>query len=346
MEPEMKRQIGAGSSVATGCPPARRRALRVIVASLCLSGISVSPAVQAQADYPSRVITIVVPFSPGTGADILARLLGQKLGQKLGVGVVVDNRVGASGNIGAQAAANAAPDGYTLLVTATTFVTNSAINKNRYDPVKSFTPVSLLATASMGFVVRKDLPVKSIKDLVVAAKARPGTLTYASSGAGTPQHLAMEQFKLSTGIDIVHVPFKASAGAVSDLAGGHIDAMILPVHTAAPLVQAGRMRMLAIVGSERSQAFKNVPTLAEEGFPNLEADVWYGMLAPAGTPGLIVDKLNAELDALLAIPEVKEHLSHQGMTTAGGPPDRFAKLIKSEMERWPRVVAKAGIKGE
>jgi tripartite-type tricarboxylate transporter receptor subunit TctC len=328
------------------CSPARRSVLKSMAVSLCVAGMLASPAVQAQQDYPSRPITIIVPFSPGTGADILARTLGQRLSQKLGVGVVVDNKVGASGNIGAEAAANAAPDGYTLLVTATTFVTNSAINKNRYDPVKNFTPVSLLATATMGFVVRKDLPAKSIKEFIAAAKAKPGSLSYASSGVGTPQHLAMEQFKLSTGVDVVHVPFKASAGAVTDLAGGHVDAMIFPVHTAAPSLQAGRVRMLAIVGSERSQAFTNVPTLAEEGYPNLEADVWYGMLAPVGTPAPIVAKLNSELSGFLAVAEVNETLAHQGMTAAGGPPERFAKLIKAEMERWPRVVAKAGIKGE
>ena len=341
----MKRsQRGGSSHAGAGRPPSRRTVLKRLGAVLCLP--AASPAVLAQQEYPSRPITIIVPFSPGTGADILARTLGQRLSQKLGVGVVVDNKVGASGNIGAEAAANAAPDGYTLLVTATTFVTNSAINKNRYDPIKNFAPVSLLATASMGFVVRKDLPVKSIKELIAAAKAKPGTLTYASSGVGTPQHLAMEQFKLSTGVDIVPVPFKASAGAVTDLAGGHVDAMIFPVHTAVPSLQAGRVRMLAIVGGERSQAYKDVPTLAEEGFPNLEADVWYGMLAPAGTPAAIVAKLNAEVGALLGIADIRETLANQGMTAAGGPPDRFAKLIKSEMERWPRVVAKAGIKGE
>lgn len=343
----MERSQRRASSPGAGRrPPSRRTVLKGLGASLCLPGALASPAVLAQQEYPSRPITIIVPFSPGTGADILARTLGQRLSQKLGVGVVVDNKVGASGNIGAEAAANAVPDGYTLLVTATTFVTNSALNKNRYDPVKSFTPVSLLATASMGFVVRKDLPVKSIKELIAAAKAKPGTLTYASSGVGTPQHLAMEQFKLSTGIDIVHVPFKASAGAVTDLAGGHVDAMIFPVHTAVPSLQAGRVRMLAIVGSERSHAFKDVPTLAEEGFPNLEADVWYGMLAPAGTPSAIVARLNTEVGALLGIAEIRETLAQQGMSAAGGPPERFARLIKSEMERWPRVVAKAGIKAE
>lgn len=340
----MKRSEWA--SFAASGAPVRRKVLKRMAVALCLPGLWASPAVWAQQEYPNRPITIIVPFSPGTGADILARTLGQRLSQRLGVGVVVDNKVGASGNIGAEAAANATPDGYTLLVTATSFVTNSAINRNRYDPVKSFTPVSLLATASMGFVVRKDLPVNSIKELIAAARARPGTLTYASSGVGTPQHLAMEQFKLSTGVNIVHVPFKASAGAVTDLAGGHVDAMIFPVHTAAPSLQAGRVRMLAIVGSERSQAFKNVPTLAEEGYPNLEADVWYGMLAPAGTPAAIVARLNSELSAFLAVAEVKETLSQQGMAAAGGPPERFAKLIKSEMERWPRVVAKAGIKAE
>jgi tripartite-type tricarboxylate transporter receptor subunit TctC len=309
--------------------------------------MSASPAALAQQVYPNRLITIIVPFSPGTGPDILGRTLGQKLAQRLNASVVIDNKVGASGNIGAEAVARAAPDGYTLLLTATSFVTNSAVNKNlRYDPVKSFTPVSLLATATMGFLVRKDFPAKSMKELVAAAKAKPGTIHYASSGVGTPQHLAMEQFKLHTGANLVHVPFKASAGAFNDLAGGHVDALIAPVHTAAPYLQTGKMRMLAIVGAERSPTYNTVPTMAEEGFPNLEADVWYGLLVPAGTPAPIVTKLNAELNTLLAAPDVKEILSPQGMVTAGGPPDRFAQLIKMEMERWPRVVAQAGITGE
>ncbi|SNT23831.1 Tripartite-type tricarboxylate transporter, receptor component TctC [Noviherbaspirillum humi] len=325
----------------------RRLALRTIAAAAGLAAFGQAGPALAQQTYPNRPITIIVPFSPATGADILARSLGQRLSQKLNTPVMIDNRVGASGNIGAEAVARAAPDGYTLLVTATTFITNSALNKNlRFDPVKNFVPVSLLATANMGFVVRHDFPAKTIKELVASTKAKPGSVTYASSGVGTPQHLAMELFKLNTGADLVHVPFKASANATNDLAGGHVDAMIAPVHTLTPFLQSGRMRMLAVMSENRSPVFKNIPTMAEEGLPNLEVDVWYGMLAPAGTPPAIINKLNSEIDGFLATADIKETLSHQGLVTAGGPPERFAKLIRMELERWPRVVAQAGIKPE
>jgi tripartite-type tricarboxylate transporter receptor subunit TctC len=343
----MKTGYGAAFVEPMNYLASRRKTIKTIAASLCILGMPFGAAAQAQQSYPNRLITIIVPFSPGTGADILGRTLGQRLGQKLNVPVVVENKAGASGNIGAEFVARAAPDGYTLVVTATSFVTNAAVNKNvRYDPIKSFVPVSLLATASMGLVVSKDFPAKSVKELVAVAKAKPGTINYASTGVGTPQHLAMEQFKLATGVDIVHVPFKAAAGAVNDVAGGHIDTMILPVHTAAPFLQSGKMRLLAVMGEERSVVHKEVPTLAEEGYKNLEADVWYGVLAPAGTPTPIVARLNKELDTLLANPEIREVLSNQGMVSAGGPPERFTNLIKSEQERWPRVVAQAGITGE
>ncbi|MGB7541384.1 MAG: tripartite tricarboxylate transporter substrate binding protein [Burkholderiales bacterium] len=309
-----------------------------------------SPAIAgaAAADtYPARVVQIVVPFTPGTGADILSRTLGPKLAERWNVGVVVDNRQGASGNIGAELVARAAPDGYTLLCTATTFGTNPAVNhKLPYDPIRSFEPVVLIATNVAAVVVNSGLPVKSVRELIDLAKARPGKLYYASPGNGTPQHLAMELLKLRAHIDIVHVPYKGTGGALADLVGGHVQVMVVPLQTAAPYVHGGKLRMLGVMSAERSPAFPDVPTLKEEGVPDIEVDTWYGMLAPAGTPADVVAKINAGVNALLQQPDVRELLAKQGLTPGGGPPERFGKLLKADVARWARVVAEAGIKAD
>jgi tripartite-type tricarboxylate transporter receptor subunit TctC len=300
----------------------------------------------AQGAYPGRAITIIVPYSPGTGIDIMGRVIAQKLSERWATGAVVDNKPGASGNIGTELAAKAPPDGHTLLMTATTFATNAAVNRNlRYDPVTSFVPISLAATGTMAFFTSLNTPTQSVQEFVSLAKSRPGTLTYASNGNGTPQHLAMELFKLDTRIDVTHVPYK-SAGYLSDVVGGRINAVIMPIHTAAPYVHGGKMKMLAVMSAERSPVFPLVPTFREAGFPNLQVDVWYGLLAPAGTPPEITARLNTEVNAMLALPEVRELLGKQGLNPMGGPPARLADIIKLELERWPRVVASAGIKSD
>jgi tripartite-type tricarboxylate transporter receptor subunit TctC len=301
----------------------------------------------AQDAWPTRTVQIVVPYTPGTGADILARILGPKLAERWKVGVVTDNHTGATGNIGTDFVAKAPPDGYTLLCTATSFGTNPALNpKLPFDPVKSFAPVALLATSSMGVIVTPALPAKSMREFLELARSQPGKLNYSSPGSGGPQHLAMELLKLDTHIDVVHVPYKGSGGALADLVGGHVQAMIVSLQTAAPYVQGGKLRMLAVMSAERSPAFPDVPTLREQGLPDLEVETWYGMLAPAGTPGLVVAKLNADLNALLREPDVRELLARQGMTPAGGVPERLGALIKSELTRWARVVAAARIRAD
>jgi len=301
----------------------------------------------AQQPYPApgRIVTVVVPFSLGTGPDILARLMGQKLGERWGASVVVDNRPGASGNIGTELVTKAPGDGYTLMMTATTFALNAALSKAaRYDPLKSFAPVSLVATGALAFAVSTDTPAKTLKEFIALAKARPGALNYASSGNGTPQHLTMELFKLAADVNVTHVPYKDSAAATRDLAGGHVNAMIFPVNTAAPLVRAGKARALAVFGNERSSVFPDEPTMKEEGFASVEAHVWYALLAPASTPSEIVQKLNGEVDAILALPDVRELLSRQGLVAAGGPPAKLTEMVKMELERWTRVIAEAKIK--
>jgi len=317
--------------------------LRVFIFAALLA----ATPVLAQQPYPSRPVTLVVPFSPGTGIDILARTLSERFSARWSVPVVVENRPGASGNIGAESALQAAADGYTLLMTATSFATNIALARRLpYDPRKSFAPVALVATGTLALVVAPASPAKTIKEFVELARARPGVLNYASTGNGTVQHLTMELLKQALGIDLVHVPYKANAGAITDVAGGHVEAMITPVHTAAPLVKQNRLRMLAVLSAERSPVFPSVPTLKEEGFPDLEVEVWYAMLAPVGTPQPVVARLNSEVQEILASNEVRDALAKQGLSPVGGSPERLAELLRTELARWPRVVAKAGIKAD
>src|SRR5436189_1121014 len=324
--------------------PVRERALRYFVQAMAV--LLLASAAEAQESvWPSRTIQIVVPYTPGTGADILSRILGPKLAERWKIGVVTDNRAGASGNIGTDFVAKSAPDGYTLLCTATSFGTNPAINqKLPFDPVKSFAPVILLATSTMAVIVTQGLSAKSMREFLELARGQPGKLQYSSPGNGGPQHLAMELLKLEAGIDLVHVPYKGAGGAITDLVGGHVQAMISALQTVAPHVQSGKLRMLAVMSGERSPAFPEVPTAKEQGLPELEVETWYGLFAPAGTPMEVVNRLNRDINSLLTDPQIKDLLSKQGMAAAGGTPERFGALVKQELARWTRVVDAAGIK--
>jgi tripartite-type tricarboxylate transporter receptor subunit TctC len=313
---------------------------------LILAGLAAGFPAAAQV-YPTRTVTIVVPYTPGTGADILSRTLGPRLAERWKVAVVTDNRAGATGNIGTEFVAKSAPDGYTLLFPATSFGTNPAIHaKLPFDPVKSFTPVALVATSVMSVVVSPKLGVASLREFLDAARGQPGKLHYASPGTGGVQHLAMELLKLETGVNVVHVPYKGMGGAINDLVGGHVQAGIVALQTAAPYAQSGKLRMLAVMSAERSPAFADVPTLKELGFPSLEVETWYALFAPAGTPATVVATVNTEVNALLAEPDLRELLAKQGMIPAGGPPERLGDLVKRELARWSRVVAAAGIKAD
>jgi tripartite-type tricarboxylate transporter receptor subunit TctC len=302
---------------------------------------------QDAASYPIRTVQIVVPYTPGTGADILARSLGPRLAERWKISVVTDNRAGATGNIGAEFVSKAPPDGHTLLFTATSFGTNPALNaKLPFDPVKSFAPVVLVATSALAVVVHPLLPVKSMREFVALAKRQPGKLDYGSPGNGGPQHLAMELLKIELGINLVHVPYKGAGGALTDVMGGHVQAMVSALQTAAPFVRSNRLRMLGVMSAARSPAFPEVPTLKEQGYANLEVETWYGVFAPAGTPTPAITKINADINALLQQSDVRELLAAQGMNAAGGPPARFGDLVKKELARWSRVVAAAGIKAD
>jgi len=298
-------------------------------------------------DFPSRTVHFIVPYTPGTGADILARLLGARLTERWKVGVVTENKPGATGNIGAALVAKSVPDGHTLLFVATSFGTTPALAKALpFDPVKSFAPVALVATSGLVVVVNPQLPARSMREFIELAKREPGKLHYSSPGNGGPQHLAMELLKLDLGIDIVHVPYKTAAGALGDVVGGHVQATIAAVQTAQPQVATGQLRALAVMSAERSQAFAQVPTLKEQGLPELEVETWYGAFAPAGTPASVVTKINSDLNVLLQDPAIRAFLSKQGMTAVGGPPERLGELVERELARWTRVVNAAGIKAD
>jgi tripartite-type tricarboxylate transporter receptor subunit TctC len=297
--------------------------------------------------FPQRNVQIVVPYTPGTGADILARTLGPRLSERWKVSVIVDNRAGATGNIGADFVAKAAPDGHTVLFTATSFGMTPAIYpKLPFDPVKSFSPVVVIATSSLCLVVHPQLPVKSVRDFINLAKRRPGELYYSSPGNGGPQHLTMELLKLEAGINVVHVPYKGFAGAITDAMAGHVQAMVAATQSAHAHVTSGRLRMLGVMSAERWAAFPDVPTFREQGLATLEVYTWYAAFAPAGSPAAAVAKVNADINALLREPGMRETFAKQGMNPGGGPPERLGELVKSELARWSRVVAAAKIKAD
>ena len=321
---------------------------RLVAATALLPiGPAFPGAASAQEAFPAmgRSLRIIVPFSPATGIDILARTLGQKLGDKWKVAVVVDNRVGASGNIGTEAAAKSPPDGYTLLMTANTIVLNrSLFKKIPYDPIKDFAPVAPLAIASMALVTHPSLKAKSAAELVALAKASPGKINYGSPGNGTPHHLAMELFKNETGIDLTHVPYRGTGPAVTDLLGGQIGAMFLPIHVALPHMQGGKLDVLAAGSLQRTPVTPDIPSLAEAtGVKNIDVDIWYAVYAPAGTPAEIVIRLNAEMNTLLRQPDVRETLGKQGLAATGGTPEQLAQTTRSDLERWAKVVQAAKI---
>lgn len=315
---------------------------RSLLAALALSAAAPGPG-QAQG-LSNRNIFIIVPFTPGSGPDVLARIVGEELRKRWSQPVVIENKAGASGNLGAAFAARAEPDGHTILLSVNTFLMNAALYKNLpYDPVKSFEPIVELATGSLVLAVHPSVPAKSTRELIEHAKSKPGQVTYASPGRGTPQHLAMELFKLNAGVDLQHVPYTGSAGAVKDLLGGHVGAMFVPVHTVLPLAADNQVRLLALGSGKRSTLAPDVPTLAEEGVSGLEVDLWYALSAPAGTPKDIIGRYNEVVNAILASIEVREQFAKQGLVPVGGSPQQLAELIGQDLLRWAKVVKDAGI---
>ncbi len=318
-----------------------------VIAILLLPNLLVTGPATAQ-KLSDRPVTIIVPFTPGTGIDILARAWGEDLRQRWGQTVVIENRPGASGNIGTGQAARAVADGHTLLITVNTFVMNPGLFKSLpYDPEKSFAPIAELATGDVALVVHPLLNVGSVRGLIDKAKAEPTKINYASPGRGTPQHLGMELFKQSAGIQLTHVPYAGgSAGAVKDLVGGHVSAMLLPLHTSLPLVADKQLRMLAIGGAKRSPLAADVPTMAESGVTGFEVDLWYGLLAPAGTAPETLARYNTVTNDMLQTPAFRETLAKQGLKATGGTPEQLKALITRDLPRWAKVVQDARITAE
>jgi tripartite-type tricarboxylate transporter receptor subunit TctC len=299
---------------------------------------------QAQ-DYPSRAIQFIVPSTAGTTGDQLARLLGPRLTQRWNVPVVVDNKVGAGGMIGIEAGAKASPDGYTFLFSATALSTLPALRpKLPYDPIKSFSPVVLLGSSPLVLVVTDSVPAKTVAEFIAYAKRQPpGKLNYASPGLGSVHHLTMEMFKQQTGLFLTHIPYKGTGGALNDLVAGHVEASVVVLQTALPLLQAGKIRMLAVMGPQRVAQFPDAPTLAQAGVPNVVSEAWFGMAAPAGTPPAVIAKMNAEINSLMALTEVKEAMAKAGVDPIGGKPERLDALVQSEIKMWSQVVKKGNI---
>ena len=307
---------------------------------------AVVATVASAEDWPARPVHIVVPYTPGVGADTLARVLGPKLSARWDVPVIVDNKPGATGNIGADQVAKSPPDGNTFLLAATSLSTNPAYKPAPFDPVKDFAPVALLATGALGLYVNPQMPAKTTREFIQLVRSQPGKLYYSSPGNGGVQHLSMELFKLETGINIVHVPYKGAAGAMADVVGGQVQATVSSLQTAAPHVRAGRLRMLGVMSEERAAAFPDVPTLKEQGLANLEVQTWYGIFAPAGTPEAIVTRVNADLNDFLKEEDVRRLVEKQGLTPAGGAPQVLGERVKREFASWKRVVQHAHIKPE
>jgi tripartite-type tricarboxylate transporter receptor subunit TctC len=321
-----------------------RRVSRQLAAGAAALAAVMAGTVGAHAQTPGRSITIVVPFTAGAGPDILARTIGEELQQRWGQPVVVDNKPGASGNIGAQQVARATPDGHTLMMTTNPFTANISLLKSvPYDPVKSFVPVVFVGTGVLALAVHPSVEAKTVPEFIAHLKANPGQVNYGSPGIGTPHHLAMELFKLTTKTDAKHVPYRGSAGATQDLLGGHVSAGFQAIHVIRPMAQAGQVRLLGAAGKERVAVAPDLPTLQEQGLADFEVNLWYGILAPAGTPAEIVARYNSTINEILRAPQVVEKLAGQGLVVAGGSPQRFAEFIAADIPKWQRVVKEAGI---
>jgi tripartite-type tricarboxylate transporter receptor subunit TctC len=325
---------------------ARESAVKSMLARILVSLFVIACAGAASAQtYPQHPVRVIVPFAPAGPTDVIARILGQKLSQSLGQQFVIENQPGAGGNIGIGNAAKSAPDGYTILVVSSSYVVNPSLyDKVPYDPYKDFMPVSMAAASPNVLVVNPSLPANNLKELIALIKANPGKYNFASAGTGTTPHLSGELFKLSLGLDIVHVPFNGAGPAIQSAVGGHTPIAFTALPPAAPMVKDGKLRGLAVTSATRSPALPDVPTIAEAGLPGQEADTLQGVLVPAATPPDIVALLHREIVKAIATDDVKQRFAELGFEAAGTSPEQFAAQIKDEVAKWGKVIREANIK--
>ncbi|WP_338616314.1 tripartite tricarboxylate transporter substrate binding protein [Pigmentiphaga sp. CHJ604] len=319
--------------------------MKKLVAAVLGMGIALAAPASAQVpDYPARPITLIMPYSAGTGIDTATRALAEKLRVRMKVPFIVQNKVGAGGNIGSEFVARSAPDGYTLLVVANTLAMNPGLYKNLpYDPVRDFAPVGLLFKGAMVLVAGSKVPARNLAEFVAAAAQAPGQYNYASSGVGTPQHLAMELLKEATGMNIMHIPHKGAGEAVTAIAGGQVEVGFVPIQSALVQIEAGTMHALAVSSPARQPALPDVATVAESVGKPFDVDLWYGLFAPAGTPAAIIDKLHRQMQEALADRDMQQSLSAQGMVSAVSTPAELDSLVRTDLARWARVIEARGI---
>ena len=322
--------------------------MRSVRSTLLAAGVLLALAAPAtaQSDYPNRPVRLIIPFPPGGSNDVVGRMIGTSLSEKLGKQVIVDNRAGAGRVVGTEIASKAPADGYTLLVISLAHAVNPWLYKLPYDPIKDFAPIGVMGSGPNVVVVHPSLPVNSIKELIALAKKQPGDLQYASAGIGSFQHLGGELFKLEAGVDILHVPFKGGGPAMIDVVGGHTKVMFSSLVQTTPHIKTGKLRALGVGSKERSKVLPDVPSVAEAGVPNYEAVNWWGIVAPAGTPQPIIDKVHAALTAAQDSPEVEKQFASEGAVVVKKSPAEFGAFMVGEMNKWQQVVKKGGIKAE
>ena len=318
--------------------------MQITLKKFCLGACWLAGSFAAQA-FPDRTVTLVVPFTPGSGSDIIARIIAPKLSERWKQAVIVDNKAGASGNIGAEAAAKAAPDGHTLLMAINTLTMAPNLYKRvPFDPTTDFTPVMKMAVANFAIVVHPNIGAADLPGVIALAKAKPGQINFGSPGNGTPHHLAMELMKQQLGFDMLHVPYRGISNATTDLMGGQVQLMFASVHSMLPHVRSGRLRMLASTGATRSAVTPNVPVFREYGIEFMDAvDAWYAVLAPAKTSPELVKTLHRDISAVLALPEVKEQMAAQGLVIQISSPEQLGSLIQADSARWKKTIADAKI---
>lgn len=318
--------------------------LRYALRALTMVGLASVTSAFAQSTYPTKPIRLINPFPPGGGATIMGRVIAQELTERLGQSVVFDNRGGAGGIIGMEIAARSAPDGYTItMATASTVTIHPLLSKVPFDPVKDFAPVSHVSNVPLLLVVHPSVAAKSTKEFIALLKAQPGKLNFASSGKGTISHLAGELFKFNTGVNMVHVPYRGGGPALVDVLGGQVQINFANILSSLPHVKGGRLRGLAVTSAKRSSAITELPTVTESGLPGYEVVQWNGVLAPARVPAAIVARLNSEIERMLALPEMKSRLAADGADAAGGPPEKFAAFIRSDIDKWTKVIKAANV---